>query len=232
MFKSVKRLFSKEGLAGFERVRERAKELAGRLAKGEDKRDDTEILEILGDYGAEVAPFRVVSSKRELKEAIENIGCPVMVKPITTKVIARSQAGAVILVESADEAQRAYAQVIGRVVSSTPWIGVTGIIAQGRVDGDGKLSLSWQRKKRKSFPFTCVKRLFKGDERGQEKQVELSSKEELLAHLEGLDPQLQDVVSACHLAWMDNPEFSAMEVDIVFGGDGAKVVDAKVTVFG
>jgi hypothetical protein len=43
---------------------------------------------------------------------------------------------------------------------------------------------------------------------------------------------LQRVLSACHLAWVENPEISAMEVEVVFGGGAAKVVDARISVFG
>ena len=63
-------------------------------------------------------------------------------------------------------------------------------------------------------------------------QVDVASNDELLSQVEELDPSLQQVVSACHLAWIDNPELSAMEVEIVFGSGVAKVVDARITVFG
>jgi len=232
MLESVKRLFSKEGTPGFEKVRERVKDLVGRLAKGEEKRDNTEILGILSEYGAEVAPYRVVSSKGELREAVEELGCPVMVKPVTTRVITRSQANAVIMVESVEDAGRAYAQVIGRIVSSTPWIGVTGLMVQERVEGDEKLVLSWERKKKRSFPFQWVKRLFKGGEEKGESKVEVSSRQHLMERLGEEDPDLQGVLSACHLAWVETLELSAMEVEVVFGGGATKVVDARISVFG
>ena len=228
MLDSVKKLFSKEGASGFEKVRDKVKDLAKRLSRGEEKRDNTEILGVLEEYGAQVAPYRMVSSKRELKEATEEFGCPVMVKPITTRVITRSEAGAVIRVDSLNDTDKAYAQVIGRIVSSTPWVGVTGVMVQQFVDGNEKLSVSWQREKKKPFPFKWVKRFLEG----KEEKRETASNDELLAQLEELSPTLQQVVSACHFAWVENPELSSMEVDIVLCKDLCKVVDARISVFG
>ncbi len=232
MLEAVKRLFSKEGKSQFRRVRERVKELAERLTKKEGKSDNTEILHILDQYGARVAPFRTVSTRVELKEAAEELGCPVVVKPVTSKVISRSEADAIVLVDSLEGTDGAYAQVIGRIVSSTPWIGVEAVMVQQHVPGDEKLSLSWKRSKKRSFPFSLVSRLFKKGEKTKESEKAMGSQEELLSSLEGLPPSLQEVVSACHLAWVENPELSAMEVEMVPCGESAMVVDAKITVFG
>ncbi len=227
MLDSVKRLFSKDA-SGFEKAREKVKELIKRLSKSGEKKDNTEILEIFEDYGVDVAPYRKVFTKTELKDAAEELGCPVMVKPITTKVITRAEAKAVIRVDSAEEADKAYAQVIGRIVSSTPWVGVTGVLVQELIPEEDKLSISWQREKKRSFPFKWIRRFLKGDR----EESKASSKEELISQVEGLPPNLQEVVSACHLVWIENPELSSMEVDIVAGPQGCKVVDARVSIFG
>jgi hypothetical protein len=232
MLEAVKRLFSKEGKSQFKKVREKVKGLAEKLTKKDGKSDNTEILNILEEYGATVAPFRIISTRVELKEAAEELGCPVMVKPVTSKVISRSQADAIILLESLEGTEAAYAQAIGRIVSSTPWVGVESVMVQQYVQGDEKLSLSWKRSKKKSFPFRLVSRLFKKGEEAKESEKTINSQEELLSSLEGLPSNLQEVVSACHLAWVENPEISAMEVEMVPCGETAMVVDAKITVFG
>lgn len=110
--------------------------IAAALDEGRDQLTLMEGLEVLSAYGIPVAPWAVVHSEDEAVDAAEQMGYPVVLKPVSAEILHKTEAGAVrVDLETADEVNEAYGFLDDLLVETGPEARQEGILVQRMLKG-------------------------------------------------------------------------------------------------
>ncbi len=219
----------------FELGKRRMKELLKREERERAGGVNLEALEVLKLYGLPIASYAVVRSKDEVYQVAHEIGYPLVLKAITSKVIHKGDVGAVALGVREEEVVRAYPAVLGEVATRMPWLTLTGVLVQEMVEGKRKHELRLERDKKGSFPFRGIVRLFKGEREVPEvREVEVESGEQL-SLVVPMDmwesPDEVPLSKGLWAVWLQHPQIKVLEVDVVSDPAPPTIVDAKFLFF-
>jgi len=222
---------SKEWEKGFKLGKKKMKDLLEWAKRGQKEGVNLEALEILEFYGLPMAPYRVVKSQDEVYQVAEELGYPLVLKAVTSKVIHKEDAGAVALVSSKEMVARAYPSVLGEVASRMPWLSIMGVLVQQKVEGDKKHEIGLERSKKKAFPFRWITRLLKRDgEEGESRDIEVKDANDLAMHTPQ-EEEWRDIYQGIWALWLQYPQIRRLELDVICGPASPKVVDAKIFFF-
>ncbi len=110
--------------------------IAAALDEGRDQLTLMEGLEVLNAYGIPVAPWAVVHSEDEAVAAAEQMGYPVVLKPVSAEILHKTEAGAVrVDLETAEEVVGAYGFLDDLLVETGPEARQEGILVQRMLKG-------------------------------------------------------------------------------------------------
>jgi len=221
---------NKEWDKGFKLGKRKMKDLLEWVKKRQEEGVNLEALEILEFYGLPVAPYRVVRSQNEIYQIAEDLGYPLVLKAITSKVIHKEDAGAVALASSKEMVARMYPSVLGEVASRMPWLTLMGVLVQEEVEGTEKQEISLERRKRKAFPFRWVTRLFKDGREGGTRDTEVKDADALAIHTPQ-EEEWREIYQGIWALWLQYSQIKRLELDIICQPTSPKVVDAKIFFF-
>lgn len=211
------------------------KKMKGFLDKAKAKKmteANREALEVLEFYGTPVASFQLVRSKEEIFKAGEEMGYPLVLKSLTSKVIHKGDIGAVLLNVERGDVPKAYASVLGNVATRMPWLTVPAIIVQEMVVGDQVCNLMLEREVEKPFPFSLTAHFFKGEVESATQRVVIKDEKELEELIASFwSDEWEGVIHGTFTMWLQFPKVRRLEVDAVYGPSSPKVVDAKFWLF-
>ncbi len=203
--------------------KKKAKKILEKLKKQGRNEMTTESMELLEYYGVPVADYKVVVSKREIYQVVDEMGLPVVIKSVTSRAVHRGDIGAVCLIEDKGQIEEAYPQVLGEVASRMPWVALTGIMVQEYLPGHDKCWLRIERD-RKANPFKVWwKRIVGGKQSSSEKLIEGREDMESV----GLEEEFAGVFAFA----LQFKEVQKLEADFVRRGDEWVLVDSKVWLF-
>lgn len=87
--------------------------------------------ELLGKYGVSVPANKTVRRKEDAAKVARDIGFPVVMKIVSPQVIHKSDVGGVTTgVESEEQAERSFDEIINRVKHKNPKAGIKGVIVE------------------------------------------------------------------------------------------------------
>lgn len=222
---------NKEWDKGFKLGKRKMKDLLEWAKKKQEEGVNLEALEILEFYGLPVAPYRVVRSQDEVYQVAEELGYPLVMKAITSKVIHKEDAGAVALASNKEMVARMYPSVLGEVASRMPWLTLVGVLVQEEVEGTEKHEISLERSKKKVFPFRWVTRLFKKDgKEGETRDTEVKDADALAIHTPQ-EEEWREIYQGIWALWLQYPQIRRLELDVIRQPASPKVVDAKIFFF-
>jgi len=226
-----KRFFkNKEWDKGFKLGKRKMKDLLEWAKKRQEEGVNLEALEILEFYGLPVAPYRVVRSQNEVYRVAEDLGYPLVLKAITSKVIHKEDAGAVALASSKEMVARMYPSVLGEVASRMPWLTLVGVLVQEEVKGSKKHEISLERSKKKAFPFRWATRFFKDGREEGTRDTEVKDADDLAMHTPQ-EEEWREIYQGIWALWLQYAQIRRLELDVICQPASPKVVDAKIFFF-
>jgi len=240
MLEKWKEFFKKsEWDKGFSLGKKKMKELLERVKKDKKEGVNVEALETLEFYGLPVARYRMVRSKDEIYQVAEELGYPLVLKTVTSKVIHKGDAGAVALGVFREDVVEAYPSILGEVATRMPWLTLMGVLVQETVEGEERKEVTLERDQKRPFPFRWITRIFKKDSKKPEKveQREVGSEEEL-SNLMSQD-HWEEIYQGMWALWLQYPQVRKMELEFIYNPGGSqeshpsspKVIDAKLFFF-
>ena len=117
------------------------------LDEGRDRLTLMEGLEVLDAYGIPVAPWAVVHSADEAVTAAGQMGYPVVLKPVSSEILHKTEAGAVRMdLEAADEVVEAYGFLDDLLVETGPDARDEGVLLQRMLKGGREtiVGMTWE----------------------------------------------------------------------------------------
>ena len=239
MLEKWKNFFKKgEWDKGFSLGRRKMKELLERVKKSREEGVNLEALEVLEFYGLPLARYRVVRTRDEIYQVAEELGYPLVLKTITSRVIHKGDAGAVALEVYREDVVEAYPSILGEVATRMPWLTIMGVLVQEMVEGEGRREVKLEREQKRPFPFRWITRFFKkGEKKPAERAVEVENEEQLTSLMSNED--WEEIYQGMWALWLQHPQVKRMEVEFIYTPEGAeasqpfppKVVDAKLFFF-
>ena len=225
-----KRFFKgKEWDKGFKLGKKKMKDLLERVKKRRDEGVNLEALEALKFYGLPVAPYRIVRSQDEVYQVAEDLGYPLVLKAITSRVIHKEDVGAVALASNKEMVAKTYPSVLGEVASRMPWLTLIGVLVQEKVEGTEKQEISLEREERKTFPFKWAIRFFKDGKEEGIQDTKVADTDALAVHTPQ-EEEWQDIYQGIWSLWLQYPQIKRLELDVIYQ-PFPKVVDAKIFFF-
>jgi acyl-CoA synthetase (NDP forming) len=92
---------------------------------------ETESKNILREYGVPVTEFRLASNQEEATRFADELGYPIVLKIVSPDIIHKSDVGGVIInLNSPEEVQKAYAQILLNVHKSKAKANILGVLVQ------------------------------------------------------------------------------------------------------
>ncbi|MCL7991473.1 MAG: acetate--CoA ligase family protein, partial [marine benthic group bacterium] len=117
------------------------------LREGRDRLTLIEGFEVLEAYGIPVAPWAVAHSADEAAAAAENMGWPVVLKPVSASILHKTEAGAVRLdLESQDDVREACEFLEGLLAQEGPEACAEGILVQRMLESGREtiVGMTWE----------------------------------------------------------------------------------------
>ncbi len=226
-----KRFFKgKEWDKSFKLGKKKMKDLLERVKKRGDEGVNLEALEVLEFYGLPVAPYRVVRSQDEVYQVAEDLGYPLVLKAITSKVIHKEDAEAVAVVNNKEMVNKMYPSVLGEVASRMPWLTLMGVLVQEKAEGTEKQEISLEREGKKAFPFKWIIRFFRDEKEEGIRDTEVVDIGDLAVHTPQKE-EWREIYQGVWSLWLQYPQIRRLELDIICPPPSAKVVDAKIFFF-
>ena len=228
----------KEWDRGFSLGKKKMKELLERVKKDKKESVNLEALEVLEFYGLPVARYRVVRSRDDIYRVAEELGYPLVLKAVTSRVIHKGDAGAVAVGVYKEDIVKAYPSILGEVATRMPWLTLEGVLVQEMVEGEERWEVKLERDRKKPFPFRWMARVFKkGEDKPRERARDVENEEGILELL----PRgpWEEVYEGMWALWLQYPQVRKMEVDLLYTpGESPesplsppRVVDAKLFFF-
>lgn len=223
---------------GFPLGKKKMKELLERVKKGKEEGVNLEALEVLEFYGLPLARYRAVRSREEIYQVAEELGYPVVLKTIASKVIHKGDAGAVALGVYREDVAEAYPAILGEIATRMPWLTLMGVLVQEMVEGEERREVKLEREQKKPFPFRWITRFFKkGEAEPMERAEEVEGEEQLSSLMSRGD--WEDVYKGMWALWLQYPQVKRMELEFIYTPEGfessqlspPKLIDAKLFFF-
>jgi len=121
--------------------------IAAAVEEGRDRLTLMEGLEVLDAYGIPVAPWAVVHSAGDAVTTAEQMGYPVVLKPVSAEILHKTEAGAVRMdLETAEEAAEAYGFLDDLLVETGPDARQEGVLVQRMLKGgrEAIVGMTWE----------------------------------------------------------------------------------------
>ena len=223
---------------GFSLGKRKMKELLERVKKDRKESVNLEALEVLEFYGLPVARYRVVRSKEEIYQVAEELGYPLVLKTVTSRVIHKGDAGAVAVGVCREDVARVYPSILGEVATRMPWLTLMGVMVQEKVDGDERREVTLERDQRKAFPFRWITRVFRKEGGEPEERRAKVDNEDEISRLMAQE-HLAEVYQGMWALWLQYPQVRKLELELLSTPESGgvsqpsppKVIDAKLFFF-
>ena len=121
--------------------------IAAAIDEGRDRLTLMEGLEVLDAYGISVAPWAVVHSVDDAGAVAEQMGYPVVLKPVSAEILHKTEAGAVRMdLETADEVADAYGFLDALLLETGPDARQEGVLVQRMLKGGREtiVGMTWE----------------------------------------------------------------------------------------
>ncbi len=223
---------------GFSLGKKKMKELLERVKKEKKDSVNLEAMEILEFYGLPLARYKVVRSREDIYQVGQEMGYPLVLKTVTSRVIHKGDAGAVALGAYREDVVEAYPSILGEVATRMPWLTLMGVLVQEMVEGNERREVILERDQKRPFPFRWITRVFRKGKKEPEEGKEEVENEEQLSNLMAQE-DLDEVYQGMWALWLQYPEVKKLELEFfLVPGEGEdappvspKVVDAKFFFF-
>jgi len=121
--------------------------IAAALEEGRDRLTLMEGLAVLDAYGIPVAPWAVVHSAGDAVTTAEQVGYPVVLKPVSAEILHKTESGAVRMdLETAEEVAEAYGFLEDLLVETGPDARQEGVLVQRMLKGGREtiVGMTWE----------------------------------------------------------------------------------------